>query len=67
MAYDDALPECRCPRCGWEGLWDDVVCTITYHPNTIQPGKYSYDCPLCGTELESLLLHSYTYNGGTLR
>ena len=50
------LPECRCPRCGWEGLWEDVEMQTIYRETRIDSGVTLWACPLCGEELDSLEL-----------
>jgi len=52
------IPECKCPRCGWAGLFVDSVEKTewnTYGEAFGSPAwklETTYFCPLCNTEVD---------------
>ena len=53
MGHTNNIPEARCPKCGWEGLWEDVLAHILYRATEQDPECVEYVCPLCLTEVDT--------------
>ena len=65
MGHTNNIPEARCPKCGWEGLWEEVDMEVLYRETRLDPAVCSWACPLCGTELDALDTLQEGHNDGT--
>ena len=51
--------DCHCPKCEWEGFWDDTEWSVSSEPrgeawgSPVSAEIYTYLCPMCGREVEA--------------
>jgi hypothetical protein len=51
--------DCHCPKCEWEGFWDDTEWSVQNEPrgeawgSPVSAEVYTYLCPICRAEVDT--------------